>query len=88
MGVLSCSSVKNDPLIYWGMVGCWPLGQAGQTPSARQRLPPSLSPPRSYAVWQERSSGEISQGTWDSSSILESPPSSRPFTFLTSSCGS
>lgn len=27
MAVLSFSSVKNDLLIYWGMIGCWPLGQ-------------------------------------------------------------
>lgn len=27
MVVLSFSSVKNDLLIYWGMIGCWPLGQ-------------------------------------------------------------
>lgn len=26
MGVLSLSSVKNDLLIYGGMMGCWPLG--------------------------------------------------------------
>lgn len=44
MGVLSFSSVKNDLLIYWGMMGCWPLGQAGQTPRTRQRLAPSVSP--------------------------------------------
>lgn len=29
MGVLSFSSVKNDLLIYWGMMGCWPPEQAG-----------------------------------------------------------
>lgn len=28
MGVLNLSSGKNDLLIYWGMMGCWPLGQA------------------------------------------------------------
>lgn len=28
MGVLSFSSVKNDLLIYWGMMGCWPPEQA------------------------------------------------------------
>lgn len=28
MGILSFSSVKNDLLIYWGMMGCWPPEQA------------------------------------------------------------
>lgn len=27
MVVLSFSSVKNDLLIYWGTIGCRPLGQ-------------------------------------------------------------
>jgi hypothetical protein len=41
MAVLSFSSVKNDLLIYWGMIGCWPLGQTGADPVNMAAFHPS-----------------------------------------------
>lgn len=59
MVVLSFSSVKNDLLIYWGTIGCRPLGQ-----TRADTINMAAFHPSAIAVLCELSSSQEAQGEY------------------------
>lgn len=80
MGVLSFSSVKNDLLIYWGRMGCWPLGQAepdivNMVASGSHCLSPSAATAICKLSGSRRELGTYLRGLGLFPTFSKSPPS-------------
>lgn len=81
MVVSSFSSVKNDLLIYWGMIGCWPLGQTRADTINMAAFHPSAIAALCELSSSQEARGEYFRGLQMVVGFTETPLSYQSFTF-------
>lgn len=81
MVVSSFSSVKNDLLIYWGMIGCWPLGQTRADTINMAAFHPSAIAALCELSSSQEAQGEYFRGLQMVVGFTETPLSYQSFTF-------